>query len=108
MVCRGNRFAQRPEPAINCIVEQRQVVGAHVEHHGKHPVRVDPDTSVYTASLPIAIPHPAHTLIPNPEDALRVGGHQQVRRRGLLTSVWGSRSRPERLTSSDRHSTPQA
>ena len=67
-----------PLAQVHLVVEQRQVVGAHVQHDRQHPRRVDPRGGGVHRQLPDRDLDAAHTLVADPEDALGVGGHQQV------------------------------
>ena len=67
-----------PLAQVHLVVEQFQVVGAHVQHHRQHPRRVDPGRRGVDRELADRDLDAADALVADPEDALGVRGHQQV------------------------------
>ena len=67
-----------PGAEVHVVVEQLQVVGAHVQHDRQHPARVDAGGRGVHGELADGDLDPADTLVADAEDALGVGGDQQV------------------------------
>src|SRR4029450_10139795 len=63
---------------VHLVVEQGQVVGAHVQHHRDHPAGMDPGGRGVDGQLADGDVDPADALVPDAEDALGVGGHDEV------------------------------
>src|SRR6185436_2246121 len=67
-----------PLAQVHRVVEQAQVVRAHVEDDGQHARRVDAGGGGVDGEFADADLDAAHALVADAEDALGVGGHQQV------------------------------
>jgi hypothetical protein len=67
-----------PLAQVHLVVEQSQVVRAHIQHHRQHPAGMDARCRGIDRELPDGDLDPADALIADPQDALGVGGHQQV------------------------------
>ena len=67
-----------PEPQVEVIVEEIEVVGPDVEDDRQHPVGIHPAGGGVERLLADADQDAAHTLIADPEDALGVGDDQHV------------------------------
>ena len=67
-----------PVAQVHLVVEQAQVVGAHVEHHRDHPAGVDPGGGDVDGQLADGDLDPADAPVADAEDPLGVGGHDQV------------------------------
>jgi len=68
----------RMAPArINRVGKERLVVGPHVERDGQREGRVDPGSRGVDGELADRDPHPACTLVAQPEDPLVVGHDDQ-------------------------------
>ena len=76
-----------PLAQVHLVVEQRQVVRPRVQDHRQHPARVDPRGGGVDRELADRDLDPAHALVPDPEDALGVRGHQQVNVLGAQPGV---------------------
>ena len=70
-----------PVAEVHLVVEQRQVVGAHVQHDRDHPARVDPGRGDVDVELADGDLDAADALVPDAQDALGVGGDDAGRRR---------------------------
>ena len=67
-----------PVAQVHLVVEQAQVVGAHVQHDGDHPAGMQPGCGGVDGQLADGNIDAADSLVTDAEDALRVGRHQQV------------------------------
>src|SRR4029453_17364826 len=67
-----------PVADVHLVVEQGQVVGAHVQHHRDHAARVQPGGGDVGGELADGDLDPPDALVADAEDAFGVGGHQQV------------------------------
>ena len=76
-----------PLTQVHLVVEQPQVVGADVQHHRQHPRRVDPGGGGVHRQLADGDLDAADALVTDAQDALGVGGHQQVDVLGAQTGV---------------------
>jgi hypothetical protein len=67
-----------PQAQVHLVVKQRQVVRADVQHDRDHPPRVDARGRDVDRQLPDRDLDAAHTLVTDAQDALGVGGHDEV------------------------------
>ena len=67
-----------PLAQVHLVVEQAQVVRAHIQHHGQHPAGMDAGRRGVHRELAHRDLDAAHTLVADAQDALGVRGHQQV------------------------------
>src|SRR4029453_13747224 len=67
-----------PGAQVHLVVEQGQVVGAHVQHHRDHPAGMDAGGGDVDGQLADGDVDAADALVPDAEDALGVGGHDEV------------------------------
>ena len=76
-----------PLAQVHLVVEQPEVVGAHVQHHRQHPAGVDAGGRGVDGELADGDLDAADALVADAEDALGVGGDQQVDVVGAETGV---------------------
>ena len=72
---------------IHGVVEQRLAIGAHVQAHRDHPIRIDSRRRRVHAELPNRDRKSVHAPVADPEDRLGIGRHQQVDVFGAETKV---------------------
>jgi hypothetical protein len=76
-----------PVAQVHLVVEQPQVVGADVQDHRDHPAGVDPGGGDIDGQLADGDLDAADAPVPDAEDPLGVGGHDQVDVAGLEAVV---------------------
>ena len=76
-----------PGTEVQVVVEEFEVVGAHVQHHRQHPAGMDPGGGGVDGEFADADLDAADALVTDAEDALGVGGDQQVQVVRAETSV---------------------
>ena len=67
-----------PGAQVELVVEQGEVVGAHVQHHGQHPAGVDAGGRGVEGEFADGDFDAADALVADAQDPFGVGGHRQV------------------------------
>jgi len=67
-----------PCAQVHVVIEQFQIVGAHVQYDRQHPARVDASGRRVDGELADGDLDAADALVADAQNALGVGGHQQV------------------------------
>ena len=76
-----------PRTQIHLVVEQFEIVGAHIQHDWQHPSWMDPGGRGVHGQFADGDFDSADALIPNPQNAFGVSGNNQVHVIGSQTGV---------------------
>ena len=90
-----------PQAGIERIAEQLRAVGAHIQGHRQHPLRVETGAEGVHRQLALADVDAAHPLIADAEDPLRIGDQHHVDR--ALQAVTQHLGQPPLLIGAEEH-----